>query len=175
MPMTLDQWKKYKGRVLIETGTLTGQAIRDALAAGFEEVRSVELSPHWYTHCVELFHADPRVKLYHGLSEEMLPEMIADIAEPVTFWLDGHYSGEGTAQGPCDFPILHELSIIGHHPVKTHTILIDDMRLMHVEDVGFSRDDIERAVLAINPRYRITYEDGVDTNAANDILVARLP
>lgn len=173
MPMTFPQWRKFRNRILVETGTATGKGVYDALAAGFQEVRSIELDEHWYQFCRERFDGDERIKLWLGASEYYLWDMIADIKEPATFWLDGHYAGNGTAMGPNEFPILQELAIIARHPVKTHTILIDDMRLVAGGTTLFSIEDVERAVFAINPKYTIYYEPGIETGAAMDILVAK--
>lgn len=176
MPITFENLAKYRGtnRVLVETGTSRGQGVLNALAAGFERVRSVEPFAEAFEDAYRQFHLNPRVTLFFGWSEEMLGEMLADLHEPVTFWLDGHYCG--TAMGAKSCPLLEELAIIGRHPVKTHTILIDDMRCWRRDDptIGFGREEIEAAILAINPAYVITYEDGVDPVVANDILVARV-
>ena len=87
MPITVEQLAKYRNRVLIETGTASGEGVRRALQAGFEEVRSVELSEHWYGHCVREFKHNANVRIYHGLTEDMLSAMIAPFVEPLTFWL----------------------------------------------------------------------------------------
>ena len=52
----------------------------------------------------------------------------------ILFWLDGHYSGEGT--GGCDevCPIIAELRLIAQSKRKDHCILIDDARLFIGED-----------------------------------------
>ncbi len=169
-----DKWLRFnKTRVWVETGTFHGRAVMDALVAGFKEVRSVEPYKPSYDRCVETFKKDPRVKLYHGLSEDMLPIMLADLHEPVTFWLDGHYTGPGSTLGPLNCPVLKELAVIAAHPVKTHTILIDDMRCWKKElpDIGFGKDEIEKAVLAVNPKYKLSYIDGF---VPNDVLVAEI-
>jgi hypothetical protein len=44
------------------------------------------------------------------------------------FWLDAHYSGEGTALADSETPVLSELDCIFSHAVKGHVILIDDAR-----------------------------------------------
>ena len=49
------------------------------------------------------------------------------INQPALFWLDGHYSGIGTAIGDKGTSIFEELQQIynGHNP--EHIVLIDDM------------------------------------------------
>jgi len=55
--------------------------------------------------------------------------MLQDSSGRILFWLDGHYSGEGTACGDQVSPILQELDLIKAHPRRDHCILIDDSRL----------------------------------------------
>ena len=66
----------------------------------------------------------------------MLPRALA--ALPPTracFWLDGHYSGPGTARGSVVTPILRELEIIApRYKAANDLILIDDARLFDVND-----------------------------------------
>ena len=44
------------------------------------------------------FAGDARVTLYRGDSSRLLGEMIAGIRSPITFWLDGHWSGGDHSQ-----------------------------------------------------------------------------
>ena len=52
---------------------------------------------------------------------------VTRINKPTLFWLDAHYSGGETAQGPEDSPIMKELDFILNHR-SDHCILIDDAR-----------------------------------------------
>jgi hypothetical protein len=176
MPISAETLAKYRLDLpfgFIETGSGSGEGIRRALQAGYRDVRSVELSKHWYQHCVHEFWNNPEVRLYHGLSEELLEAMLKPFVVPVTIFLDGHYAGDGTSHGPVSCPLLEELAIIGRHPVKTHTILIDDLRCWRRDDptIGFGVDEIIEAVKRINPDYVIGYEDG---EVPGDILTARV-
>jgi hypothetical protein len=65
------------------------------------------------------------------------------------------------------------LRIIGEHQIKTHIILIDDMRLVGKQHYWkeLSIGQIESEILKINPDYKISYDYGV---ANNGILIARL-
>jgi hypothetical protein len=176
MPISAETLAKYRATrpaVLVETGSGSGEGIRRALQAGFREVRSVELSDHWYRHCVHEFWNNPEVTLYHGLSEEFLEVMLKPFVVPVTIFLDGHYAGDGTSHGPKSCPLMEELAIIGRHSVKTHTLIVDDLRVWRRDDptIGFGVDEIIEAVKRINPDYVIGYEDG---EVERDILTARV-
>jgi hypothetical protein len=100
--------------------------------------------------------------------------LLKRIDGPATFWLDGHYSCVAMAgKGETNTPLLAELESIRQHPVKTHTILIDDIRLLATEHLDYlTLDQITKKILEINPNYQITFEDGV---ISNDVLVAFIP
>jgi hypothetical protein len=178
----MSQYKKHDFRpflnsVFIETGSYVGDGIQAALDSGFQKVFSIEIVDRFYQHCLKRFEHDPRVELRRGDSVEILPILLKwNVVEPATFWLDAHYSGGDTAWGSQRIPILKELEIIGQHEIKTHTILIDDMRAVQHGFEGDGWNDItlkqiEEAIWMINPLYRITYEFGVEPN---DILIAKL-
>jgi hypothetical protein len=95
------------------------------------------------------------------------------IDAPATFWLDGHYSGAGTAKGKTNTPLLQELDHIGSHHIKTHTILIDDVRQFGTQEMDFiTLDEVVEKVRSINPNYKFLFEDGF---IPNDVLVAVVP
>jgi hypothetical protein len=174
-----DVFGKYPNRFFVETGSLAGQGIQAALDAGFEKVYSIELAEPLYRRCVARFEGDARVELILGDSAEKLPELIKRLDCPATFWLDGHFSGGETALGSKTSPLMEELRAIGAHSIRTHTILIDDMRCWHedYEEIGFGERQLRNTILAINPGYVFSYEtgtNGIDT-FVDDILVARVP
>lgn len=161
---------KFRARVFVETGTNNGDGVALALECGFSKVVSIELSDHYFAQAAARFADDPRVTILHGDSGILLAEAIADFREPMTFWLDGHTTPGMplTAQVPC--PILQELEAIAAHPIKTHTILVDDVRCFStpvLDDIAVA--EIEAAIRAINRAYRITYERGT---IDGDVLAA---
>jgi len=62
-----------------------------------------------------------------------------------------------------------ELKIIKNHPIKTHTILIDDLRCWNVKKIGFNTETLKQAILEINPKYKFELEEG---HVEKDILAA---
>jgi hypothetical protein len=112
------------------------------------------------------------VVLHFGDSMQVLPEILKGLDTPATFWLDGHWSMDDTALGAKASPLMEELEAIGRHPIKTHTILIDDMRCWKREDpiIGFSAEDVRAKVMAVNAKYRVWVEDSA--RFEKDILVA---
>ena len=165
-------FKKFPNNYFVETGCYIGGGIKQALEAGFEQIYSIELSPYYYNLCKTAFIENSNIKLFLGDSGNILYEVIKDIDSPITFWLDGHFSGGSTALGSEACPILKELDQIKKHPIKTHTILIDDLRVFGTHSFNFiTIDQIKEKILEINPNYTFWYENGV---IPNDVLVAQV-
>jgi len=166
-------FRKYPNHYFIETGSYYGEGIQNALAAGFPEIYSIELSPFYHEHCRTSFSSFMNIHLFLGNSTSTLQQVLCEIDAPSTFWLDAHYSSGATARGETNTPLLEELEAIKNHPIKTHTILIDDIR--HCETVWFdfiTLDDIVKKLQEINKDYCISYENG---HIENDVLVAKPP
>ena len=172
MPLTAQFLEPYVRRIFVETGTLTGDGVTSALNAGFCQVRTIELSKELYWNAHKRFEHDPRVRCVNGDSGVALAELITDIAEPVTFWLDGHWSGDGTARGPEDSPVVKELAQIKAHPINKHIILIDDVRIMG-SSFGASLGTLCELLWNINKDYSLTLETG-HLVFPHDVLVAKL-
>ena len=180
MPSSQENFKKYQNPFFIETGSHKGEGIDSALSAGFERVISIELSDEYFSFCVEKFKNTPSVKIVKGDSYKVLPEILSEVKEKITFWLDGHYSCGNTAMGDYWSPLMQELDAIKNHPIKEHTIMIDDVRCWqkHLTDKhGFWIEDVEEKLKEKNEKYTLEYIDGTDHNGQpipNDILVARI-
>lgn len=86
-------------KYFVETGTCLGGGVLKALDAGFENIRSVELSERLHNYAKEHNEGNPQVKLYLGDSTILLWEMIKDIEDPITFLLDAHDSSGITEIG----------------------------------------------------------------------------
>ena len=121
----------------IETGTLWGETT-EFLSRKNIFVITIEGSKEIFDKAVSKFANNNFVEVIHGLSEEKIDFAITKIinngAKSICFWLDGHYSGPGTHQGPIDTPIISELAAISHRLTElTHvTVFIDDIRLFNV-------------------------------------------
>jgi len=119
---------RYRLGTFIETGTHVGDTLA-YFAGKAEECLSIELSDAFYEAACRDFRNAGNVKLVHGDSGRELPAIVAKLAKPALFWLDGHYSGGITAcADDVHSPIAAELSAILEHPIKRHVILIDDAR-----------------------------------------------
>ena len=83
-------FEKYPNPIFIETGSMGGDGIKQALDEGFKVIYSIELAEKWYLHCVERFKKVPGVHMINGDSGELLEGLLKIIDKPTTFWLDGH-------------------------------------------------------------------------------------
>jgi len=167
---------KYPNKYFCESGTYRSDAVQAALDAGFEHIRTIDIDPEAAIFCSNRFwltkntHLD--IKCYTGDSAVMLWEMIRDIDEPITFWLDSHSQlfEDEPDFGHRKFPLLMELRQIAKHPIKTHTILIDDLLILtHGDVTGWTKHDIFEHLLAINLEYRISV---IANPIRNNLLIA---
>lgn len=136
-PVKLATIKEYarlhESKVFVETGTYLGETTAACLDA-FEQLITIELDEKLYNNAAEKFSPYKKVSVYRGDSGDVLAEVLPSISKPTLFWLDGHYSEGFTAKGRLNTPILNELKHIFAHPIKGHTILIDDARCFTGED-----------------------------------------
>jgi len=174
---TLKQFAYYK--TFIETGCGNGGGIDAALAAGFEEVYSIELYKDKYLPVRTRFANDLRVSLLLGNSTSILTGLLPALSStPCVFWLDAHYDfavrGKGNNLEDVQ-PILGELEAIQKHSrINTHTILIDDRPDFVNPKPWFhsiSEQKLKDKMYLINSGYRFRTIDGVDKDT---ILVAEL-
>lgn len=175
------------GKIFVETGTYRGDTVQLALNAGFEFVHTIEVDRGMYDKCAERFNGNPNVKLWFGDSVDIIPQILEELNEPATFWLDAHASGplSGGKYAPC--PLVLELeSIYGKKKIKftdrgsemyiektsinNHTIMVDDRRLFGTPEWGYVQESqIMNLIFAINPNYKIYYLDG---HQEKDIICA---
>lgn len=165
-------FKEYPSPCYVETGVWLGDSIDLALQAGFPEIHGIEIDHEKAVHAVDRFKDHP-VIIYEGDSAEILHSVIQNIRKPITFWLDSHWQMlEGEDPGPHPWPLFYELNAINVHPVKTHTIIIDDiLYLTHPDVTGWTKKMIEEKILKINPKYKIEY---FANPVINNILVAHI-
>lgn len=191
LSLTTETLDKYTyNKYFLETGTFTGGGVEIARLCGFEQIISIEADERLYLSVLNNYKDTDNIHLYHGDSEVVLPEIIKDIDEPITFFLDSHIVDMNKEIAKeisiREIPLVQELLVIKEHPIKTHTILIDDKRMMGMtqdfyksrwggwitdEWAGIPEPLIMELLNEINSDYEIVYEDTV--NAKGDIIVAK--
>jgi hypothetical protein len=135
----------YRLRVFVETGTYFGDMVA-AMLGRFDEIYSIELSGQLHEHARERFRGRPHVHLFLGDSARLLPGILDRLPGPALFWLDGHYSGDITARGDRETPILDELDHIYSRPARGHVVVIDDARCFGVDPAYPARAEVEALV-----------------------------
>ena len=168
--------QKFVNPVFVETGTFKGAGIRRALKAGFPKIVSIEVDRELVERARREFHTHVEsgdVRLVLGDSGKRLAGVIGDFGTQITFWLDAHRHRGKSGAKPC--PLYEELDAIARHPIKTHTILIDDRRII-VGRRGWGKrieeEKIIRKIREIDSAYEISYDHG---HVPGDVLVARVP
>lgn len=164
----------YLNEYFVETGTFGGDATLRALKDGFKYVRTVEAHPGLFKNARHRLKDYANVQVWNGDSATVLWPMIKNIKKPITFWLDAHVYPPHAESKNC--PLIEELEQIKRHPIKTHTILIDDMSCCDSLAFDFlSREDIIAKIKEINEDYEISYiPGGNDDEVQNNIMVARV-
>ena len=121
-----------KGSTIVETGTHTGETSKLLLTAS-NKVFTIEPDEILYAKANARFMGNQGIKVLNGTSEEIFPSLLPRIFGDVSFWLDGHFSGEGTFKGKLDSPIKIELSEIQKNVNNFNKIcvLVDDVRLFN--------------------------------------------
>lgn len=128
------EYKTPEVKVFVETGTRDGDMI-ESVGKSFQKIYSIELDTELYNKARERFAGQHNVVLIEGDSGSKIQEVLAELHEPALFWLDAH--GDSVpVSGPHAAPIKRELEAIFAHPIKNHTILIDDVR--HFDSEGIS-------------------------------------
>jgi hypothetical protein len=111
--------------------------------------------------------------MVEGSSEEHFESVVSGLAGPTCFWLDGHYSGQGTYRAAIETPISHELSVIERNLARLSplVVLVDDFR----EFPSVS----SKSALADYPTREFLVEwsqrNGLDWSVEHDIFLAGTP
>ena len=120
-----DDYNNYQ--VFIETGTLNGDSTF-SLEPYFNELHTIELSEYYYYNTKARYNGN-KINFYLGDSTDVLKEILPNIKSDTIFFLDGHYSSGGTAQGNKDCPLIEEIENINNLFDNKAIIIIDDLRL----------------------------------------------
>ena len=166
--------------VFVETGSYRGDGIRQALDAGYAKIHSIDISDHWIQHCCGRFAkeiATGQVTLWKGDSLAVLPDLVASLSQPATFWLDAHSHphNTGAEKAGVNCPVYEEIAAIAASAIRNHTILIDDLRLI-TDPRSWGGHEVKLSGMierlrAINPDYAFNFFHGL---IAHDVLVARV-
>lgn len=138
-----DLSRKSSLTTFVETGTYKGYMIQGLLPY-FKKLYSIEIYQPLYEKAKKLFANQSKVNLILGDSADKIPELMNQLEESALFWLDGHYSGEGTGTATEHSPIMQELKPIFEHTIKNHVLLIDDARFFNGKDGYPTIEELEK-------------------------------
>ena len=91
----------------------------------------------------------------------LMPTVLSALKEPAVFWLDAHYSGDTTALGPQETPVMEELRHVLAHGVTNHVVLIDDVRLFTGLQSWPRFEEITRLIGSQRPDWTVEVRDDI--------------
>lgn len=132
VPHTVKRQILYRNRIedatWIETGTAWGDM---TLFLSFFAPRVFSIEPFFenYNRAMVRLKEIKHIELINGTSQEVLPSLLEKVNGKVCFFLDGHYSGEGTYLGKSECPLIDELFLIRKNMDRYDHIMvaIDDL------------------------------------------------
>lgn len=150
----------------VETGTFRGDSAA-LLGDIFPIVWSIELSPELHRAASARLHDRPHITVLQGSSREHLSVVCDQLTAPALFWLDGHWSGAGTAGELDECPVLAELASIDASAQSSGAaILIDDARMFfgpppppHHRDQWPTFLEVAQRLSAVHDRYVTALDD----------------
>jgi hypothetical protein len=146
--------RRFGLRIFVETGTFYGDT-SFALRNCFDRLFSIELDHNLFERASQRLRRYKQITCLEGDSGKLIPRVLAEINQPVLFWLDAHYSAGVTARGSIDTPISSELDTICAHSVRNHVILIDDAREFVGKDGYPTVPALRESVLAQRPDFTV--------------------
>jgi hypothetical protein len=157
-------------RVAVETGTYLGDGAV-ALRSVVDDVISIEVAEDLHRQAVERHGQRAGIDFVRGSSSEVLADVLAAVAKPALFWLDGHWSGGVTGGQEHECPVMDEITTIDRWPhAGASVILIDDARLFLTSPPPPHRPDQWPAFIEIADQLRIAHPRHV--TLLDDVIVA---
>ncbi|ORB72137.1 hypothetical protein [Mycobacterium scrofulaceum] len=156
-----------KHRIFVEAGTYKGETAAYFMRHA-DQVISVELHDGLFAEAKRRFAKNPNVTLIHGDSLVEIPKIVANCSGPPLVFLDGHFSGAGTAEGAEMEPAESTLRRLADVAPAGTTVVIDDLRMFGSGLMGYPQlDAITAAARAAFPAALI--------RAGLDSIVVEIP
>jgi hypothetical protein len=139
--------EQFGCRILFETGTGLGDAVKYASYFRLDRLISVEINAQLAEHAREAVGRDPRVRIFCDTSETVLRSVLPQIPKstPILFWLDAHFPGadyglgeyQGEANPDLRLPLQRELATIAELRAGARDVLLlDDLRVYEDGEYG---------------------------------------
>ena len=145
---------KYNLKKFIESGTHIGDTVAYIARQDGVKVLSIEFDDLLFAKAKKRFASNNNIEIMLGDSGLILPKIITNSSDPTLFWLDGHYSGIGTACGVTNSPIENEIDAILKSGAHQNVVLIDDVRCFNGCD-GYTRLDLLMEKIRLSGLYDV--------------------
>ena len=155
----LDHAQRHRLEVLIETGTFEGEMARKCREA-FGAIHTIELDAKLAERAARRLGRWDWIHVHTGDSATLLPALLERIESPILFWLDGHYSGEGTAHGAKETPLHEEIEAIAARGRAGDVVLVDDARLLGTGAYP-TAEEIRSRLSRAHAGYRLSLSDDI--------------
>jgi hypothetical protein len=155
---------KHNINILVESGTYLGDMVW-AQRNNFDKIYSIELSKELVLFNRKRFKKYPSIEIIQGDSGKILPTLVKELEEETLFWLDGHYSGEDSARGDKDCPVIEEVKAILSTGME-HVIIMSDARCFTGQRDFPTLEGISSYITSVYPKTPIHIE--------NDCIIVEL-
>jgi hypothetical protein len=135
-----------RSRTFVESGTFLG-GTASRCAGIFDRVYTVELDPGLADRARQNLASHRNVTVIQGDGLAEIDRLFSSgaVAEILVF-LDGHYSGVGTAKGVLVEPAVKEIEMLTRYRHLVNAVVIDDFRAFGVEFEEPSKASLLRAI-----------------------------
>jgi hypothetical protein len=120
----LQRHAAYRPQVYVETGTRYATQMLIA-APFFTTLHGIELHEYNYAKSVCALKDVSHAMMYHGDSRQVLPQIFAQIREPIMIVFDAHFVKQRPALPKTAFPLWEELGLLRERKYRD-IALIDD-------------------------------------------------
>lgn len=139
--------RRTAARVLVETGTFRGVTTRRCLRH-FSRVYTIELDHHLAQEAKTRLARFGNCEVIEGDASQEVKALLErpDVGGDILLFLDGHFSGSGTAIGEQAEPALEVIDVIARHKSRVAAIIIDDFREFGTQAGWPAKSELLRAI-----------------------------
>lgn len=139
--------RRTGARVLVETGTFRGVTTRRCLRH-FSRVYTIELDHELAQEAKKRLARFGNCQVIEGDATQEVKTLLErpDVGSELLLFLDGHFSGSGTASGANAEPALEVIGVIARHKGSVAAIIIDDFREFGTQSGWPAKSELLRAI-----------------------------
>ena len=139
--------RRTGARVLVETGTFRGVTTKRCLRH-FSRVYTIELDHNLAQEAKKRLSRFGHCEVIEGDASQEVKALLErpDIGSDILLFLDGHFSGSGTAIGVQAEPALEVIEVIARHKSRVAAIIVDDFREFGTQPGWPAKSELLRAI-----------------------------